>query len=134
MRRTTIAGLTLTLLLGACQSDGSTDVVTSGAPEPTVVTGLQSFCNDLDAFAGQLQSDIAGQSDAVAAAQKTATSAVAKLQADVEGVEQTDAREASAVLDAIGGLADWKPDDASSFDDLISGAGQTVDAFRAAHC
>ncbi len=134
MRRTSIIVLTLSLLLAACQGDDGTDVVTSDTAEPTVVTGLQAFCNDLDLFAGQLQEDISGQADAVGTAQGTASTAAATLREDRADVSGDAAGETKDVVDTIAALADWKPDDASSFDDLIASTRQAADAFRTGHC
>jgi hypothetical protein len=134
MRRTSIIVLMLTLSLGACQGDDGTDVVTSDTAEPTVVTGLQAFCNDLDALAGQLQEDITGQEDAVSAVQDTASTAVETLREDSSGLSGDEASAAKDVVDAVAALADWKPNDTASFDDLIGTTGQAADSFRTGNC
>jgi hypothetical protein len=139
MRRISIAVAVVSMCLGACTGgyggDGGASVAPSqpASTAATAATGVQAFCEHLDAFGTKLAEDLA-VTDAVAAVQQDASSAAETLRADAEDLDGAQARAASDVIEALEALADWRPDDADSLDDLIGASDQVVAAFSGANC
>ena len=132
--RTAIPAVAVALLLAACTGGDDTQSATPSPPEPSVATGLQAFCTRLEGFAAALQADLGGTADTVSAVQDDAGAAARALREDAAELDGEAAQAANEAIHGVQAVSDWKPDDAASLDDLISGAQQAVGSFSDAHC
>ena len=136
MRRIVIALVALPLALVACDGDGTpAPSATRITPEPSAASGIAGVCDELNTYVTNVQNALAGApEDMVATVQETSTEAAQKLEDKAGELDGAAAAAVTAASRAIGKVADWKPDDTQSLDDLIQTSTQAVQSFLTDRC